>query len=963
MDTTYVKAVRRPPPALRGKPRMLVASQLLLALVIATMTGLLVLNLHERTLTAAGREQAGLALVLADQAERAFEAVELVQGVIDERLQAEGVRTPDALRQIMSTAAMREELRRRVRPLPQLDAIIISDAAGNVINSSRPGFSPASSINVADRDFFAGLRDHRERTLFISEPVQARATGNWAVYIARKVAGREGEFLGTIQGAVELSYFERLYQSVAPGPESSIALSRQDGRLLARYPHIDLAAEPTLATSQPFEFLNVTGAKKVEVRTTGALDGRERLVAARALVHYPIVVTVTQTISSLLAEWRKQAIYLAASAIILELLVAGVGMLMLRQFRSHRMLNGARAAAAEAEASRRGAEAELAIAHERERADRALRVQNIRFGAALDNMSQSLCLFDASDRLVFGNARHGEMFALPVSRLLPGTSLESLLNPADGESNLSQSDLESMRRSIANLKAAGVRAAFIRDLADGRTLAGTFVRVENEGWLVTFEDITERRQAADKITHMAHHDALTGLPNRILFHARLTEAVARSRRGEPCAVLYLDLDHFKAVNDTLGHPVGDALLQEVTIRLLTHVRKLDTMARLGGDEFAIVQSSVNQPHDALALATRLIEELGLPYEIDGQQVLIGTSIGIALVPEDGQDPDQILKNADMALYGAKADGRGRYRFFTPEMDARMQARRILEIDLRRALTTDQFALFYQPLVNLRTGSVIGFEALMRWFHPDRGMISPADFIPLAEEIGLLVPLGKWALRQACLDAMSWPGPMKVAVNVSVTQFSGRTLVEDVAAALAESRLDPARLELEITETVMLEETDAVLLILHQLRNLGVGIAMDDFGTGYSSLSYLRRFPFSKVKIDRSFVAGLGKGGDCEAIVAAVIKLCATLGMTVLAEGVETEDQLQRLHAVNCGEAQGYLFSRPCPTDKVAALCRMLSQRVLEVASDRAPTFEHMPRLAAAGPVRNERRGETMAVRA
>ncbi len=305
-------------------------------------------------------------------------------------------------------------------------------------------------------------------------------------------------------------------------------------------------------------------------------------------------------------------------------------------------------------------------------------------------------------------------------------------------------------------------------------------------------------------------------------------------------------------------------------------------------------------------------------------MLLGTSVGIVLAPTDGEDPDQILKNADLALYRAKAEGRGRYRFFTPEMDARMQERRTLEIDLRNALVAGEFELFYQPLVNLKSGLVTGFEALMRWFHPRRGMIPPTDFIPLAEEIGLLIPLGEWALRRACLDAAKWPDKIKVAVNVSATQFASRTLVEDVITALAVSGLEPERLELEITETVMLDETHSILAILHRIRDLGVGIAMDDFGTGYSSLNYLRRFPFSKVKIDRSFVEGLGQGGDCDAIVAAITDLCSTLGMIALAEGVETEDQLQRLRAANCREAQGYLFSPPRPVSEVPALCRRLA---------------------------------------
>jgi len=332
-------------------------------------------------------------------------------------------------------------------------------------------------------------------------------------------------------------------------------------------------------------------------------------------------------------------------------------------------------------------------------------------------------------------------------------------------------------------------------------------------------------------------------------------------------------------------------------------------------------------------AERLIEAIAMPYDLSGHHVTIGTSIGIAVFPGDGESPDELLKNADMALYSAKAEGRGRYRFFEPEMDALMQARRTLELDLRKALLAEEFEVWYQPLMNIKSGMVSGFEALLRWRHSARGQVTPAEFIPLAEDIGLIIPLGRWVLFQACSDAAGWPGNMKVAVNVSVVQFGSHTLVEDVAAALAASGLDPDRLELEITETVMLDDTDAILVILHQLRDLGVGIAMDDFGTGYSSLSYLRRFPFSKVKIDRSFIEGLGNGGDCDAIVKAVTELCETLGMATVAEGVETEEQLQQLRAGNCGEAQGYLFSKPRPAAEVASMCRRLNQAAMADAAD------------------------------
>jgi diguanylate cyclase (GGDEF)-like protein len=402
--------------------------------------------------------------------------------------------------------------------------------------------------------------------------------------------------------------------------------------------------------------------------------------------------------------------------------------------------------------------------------------------------------------------------------------------------------------------------------------------------------------------------------------------VARSHRGESSAIMFLDLDHFKAVNDTLGHPVGDALLREVTRRLTKEVREIDTVARLGGDEFAVVQAKLNKPDGTATLAQRIIDVVSAPYMLDGQEVTIGTSIGIACAPEDGTDPDQLLKNADMALYQAKAAGRGVFRHFEAEMDIRMRARRKLETDLRKALADGELRVFYQPLVNLKTLRVCGFEALVRWFHPTRGLIPPTEFVAVAEEIGLIMELGDWVLRQACRDAVTWPGRLKVAVNLSPIQLGRSLVVADISDALHESGLSPDRLELEITETAMLEDTGAVLVTLHQIRDLGVRIAMDDFGTGYSSLSYLLRFPFNKVKIDRSFIEGVGQGGDSDVIVAAVINLCIALGMTITAEGVATVQQLTYIARRHCTEAQGYLFSKPRPAADVPDMIRHSEQQ-------------------------------------
>jgi diguanylate cyclase (GGDEF)-like protein len=907
-----------------GRPIMLlIAGHIALGLLVAITTGVLVIQARQTALAEATRTLASLALVLADQAERAFEAVDLAQTDFVRRVQSDGVETPDEFRARMSSLAIHRDLSRQGGMLPQLEDIALIDAGGYFINISQVW--PVPENNVANRQYFKTLQADPGRQTSVIELVQDGTSGGWQIAIARGITGWNGVFLGVAVATVRMSYFEKFYQTVSAADETTIVLFQKDGMLLARYPHLDHTIGKLFGTGGITGYLAAKGQNAGVVLQNSIVDGLERVIAGHSLAHYPMVVASSATTSIILVAWRRQATYLIGTAFILELAMFIVVLLMSRWLRANRLLNKARGANARAEAR-------LLLAHERERADHELGIQNVRFRAALNNMSQALLMFDASGGLIVANGRHVEMFG---ARAAPeaGATIETMLGRALNNSNLAQTDVDSMSVSMRQLKTAGVPATRIRQLADGRTLSVNFVPVEGDGWLLTLEDITERRQAEARIAHMAHHDALTGLPNRSRFHDKLTEAVARSHRGEPCAVLYLDLDQFKAVNDTLGHPVGDALLREVTVRLLREVRETDTVARLGGDEFAIVQSAVDQPEHVTALAKRLIEAIGLPYELSGHRVTIGTSIGIAIFPGDGEDPDQLLKNADMALYSAKADGRGRYRFFEPEMDALMQARRRLEVDLRKALVEEQFEVWYQPLMNIKTRSVSGFEALLRWNHRDRGMVAPADFVPLAEDIGLIIPLGRWVLSRACSDAMTWPGDMKVAVNVSVVQFGSHTLVEDVAAALKASGLDPKRLELEITETVMLEDTDAILVILHQLRGLGVGIAMDDFGTGYSSLSYLRRFPFSKVKIDRSFIEGLGHGGDCDAIVNAVTELCETLGMATLAEGVETEDQLRQLEAGNCGEAQGYLFSKARPASEVAEMCDRLNQEALADAAD------------------------------
>jgi diguanylate cyclase (GGDEF)-like protein len=531
-------------------------------------------------------------------------------------------------------------------------------------------------------------------------------------------------------------------------------------------------------------------------------------------------------------------------------------------------------------------------------------------------------MFDRDNRVTVANRHYIEMYRLSPDLVRPGCSLRRLLEARQAVGTFG----ESIESYMAHQAAEGIIARKTPELPDGRVMSVVNTRMSDGGWVSTHEDITEQRRAEQRIAHMAGHDALTGLPNRLLFREGMEQALAAPDRENSVAVLSIDLDCFKEVNDTHGHPAGDALLRGVADRLRRCVGD-GMVARLGGDEFAMIRVGAQSDEDVLLLAERILKTLGEPMKVEGHDIRVGSSIGIAIAPAHGDDPDELLKHADTALYRAKADGRRTFRLFEPEMNIRALARRSLEADLRGALDRGEFELHYQPFVNLVSNQVTGFEALIRWHHRDKGLISPADFIPLAEETGLINPIGDWVLRQACMDAAEWPAGLQIAVNLSPVQLTNRALPRFVILALAAAGLDPKRLELEITETALLKDDEALLASLHHLRALGVRIAMDDFGTGYSSLKYLRSFPFDKIKIDRSFVKELGIRSDCAAIVRAVAELGRSLAMTTTAEGVETEAQLAHLKKEGCTEVQGYLFSKPRPAGELASLISTLEKRL------------------------------------
>jgi diguanylate cyclase (GGDEF)-like protein len=854
----------------------------LIALALAAI-GVTAWSLRSDQIDAGIRETDRIATLLADQTRHSVAAIDAALEDVKSRVVSPGIDTPDDFSRAVDTKDVFDFLTARLRPLPLATVITVQASDGQLINSTRQW--PRSDANFADRDYFKHFRAVDDPDIFVSLPVTSRLVGTWTLYFSKRINAQNGQFAGIVSVGVEIKYFANIYESVGLVSGQTFLLFRKDGTLLWRYPESNPRPGSKLPANSRFH--DVVRAGGGHFRSSGFFDNGVRLVSIRPLANYPLTVNVALLESSVLASWNRRMLAIGAGT----LLVVCCAGFLLRDWAKQlgRLI---------------ASEAQLA------KSSRELKKARDRLDAAMNNVPQGLCMFDAAMRLTVSNARYVEMYGLCADDARPGFLLRDMLLRRAARGSFSADPDQYIAHLRAQL-ARGTPFRAVTHLQDGRVISVQNQPAPGGGWVAMHEDVTERQRAEAQIAHMARHDALTDLPNRAYFSEEMDKLLARLREGGTQFNVFLfDLDLFKNVNDSLGHPIGDELLKAIAGRLRGAPLGGYTAARFGGDEFAILQAEEgDQRENAVVLAKRLQATLCEPYQIEGHQIVIGISIGIARAPGHGTSQIELLKNADLALYRAKS-GRLGYQFYEPEMDSEARLRRELEIDLREAVAKQQFVLHYQTIVDVTSRRVCGVEALVRWSHPGRGLLGPDRFVPIAEETGLIIPIGEWILRQACRDATAWPADVRLAVNLSPVQFRSGNLLSCVTDALVEADLSPARLELEVTESVLLENNAESLAVLHQLKASGVHIVLDDFGTGYSSLSYLRMFPFDK--IDRSFVGEFSNRADCAAIVCAVTGLGRTLQLDTTAEGVETAEQFELLRAAGCTQAQGFLFSRSVP---------------------------------------------------
>jgi len=771
---------------------------------------------------------------------------------------------------------------------PKLDLLIFSNAAGEVIFGS--GGKTNSKINIADREFFARLRDNPDVGMVVEKPFVGKIGEH--LLFARRLYGPEVAFGGVIVAGISIERLQKLFSKLNIGPHGKVLLRAPNLETIVNYSPrqatgTDLDQQRQLTTLR--EHLKAEELSGVFTATDPG-ENVERTVAFRHIGLYPLLITVSVSSEDYLTEWRNEAVKVVSFVMLFLLVSIAVAWQLLRSWQH------------------------------RARAYQMLRDSEERLRLLAENASDTISRFDHNGIYLDVSKSASRLLGF-LENDLRGHPIKDFIHPEDMPA------LAAARRALMESTDPQILAHRHRH-RDGRYIwiESNIQAIRDDAndvteFVAVSRDITERKQADARIEFMAHHDPLTKLPNRLLGRDRVELSIARAERGNlKVAVLFLDLDQFKKVNDSLGHAVGDALLQSVTVRLLARLRDSDTLCRQGGDEFLILLEDLREAEVASRVASTVLESLTMPFVIDERELYISGSIGIAVYPDDGHDFDTLLKKADTAMYHAKESGRNAFRFFSEQMNVDTTEYLNLCNGLRRALERRQFVLHYQPQINLRTGDVVGVEALIRWQHPDIGLVPPGRFIPVAEDSGLIVPIGAWVLAEACRQAAEWHrngfSGLVVAVNLSAAQFKRGDLLHNITSALALSQLDPSCLELELTESILISDSSKVLTTVNQLKTQGIKLSIDDFGTGYSSLAYLKRFNVDKLKIDQSFVRDISTDPNDTAIVYAIVQMARSLGLTTIAEGVEDAATLATLREQGCDEAQGYFFAKPLPANEL-----------------------------------------------
>jgi diguanylate cyclase (GGDEF)-like protein len=860
------------------------------------------------------KEVRGVATVLATEIEHRVRSVDTVLRALQRRLDGFDMWSPlERNLRIPQPERFYDNIVEQLSLMPDVANVGVIDASGNLIMSSVSWPPPA--INYTDRQYFIDLREHDDDRLSIGTPVFSRTTGLKAVIFARRLNDPTGNFAGVVYIGAHYSHFEALYRAIRLSPGQSFSIMRSDGASLVNsLDGADRVGASALAAAHRREAARRGGAGQLFPEV---FDQVKHWVALEPVKGFPLLVSIASPEHLILEKWRSRAALMALGTGILLIFATLLLRTMARQYqclsRSQGELVEKTNALESINARLRASEAEL-------------KTQNGLFDAAINNMTSGLAMFDADGNLVVCNERYRKMYEASEEDVRPGRSLRDIVAGRMRKESADCVDA-AIDDIMERVSSPGANAHEYAN-ASGRIYSIVNCPMANGGWVSTHEDVTDIRASEARIRRMAHTDLLTGICNRFSFIDRLEEAQQRLHGEGRCfSLLMLDLDRFKDVNDSLGHAAGDILLKETAQRLRAALRATDIVARLGGDEFAIIQGPPRTPsaggdrdtkirEHTIMLANRIVELVSQPYDIDGRKVVVGVSVGIAIAPIDGVAPDELLKKADLALYRVKADGRNGYAMFDVELAQAADERHRLEVDLRQGLTRDEFKLHYQPVATIGTRRVCGMEALVRWRHPTLGLVTPDRFISLAEDTGLITSLGKWIIHAACMEAVHWPSDIKLAINISPVQLKKSNLFDVILCALVESGLPPERLEIEITERVLLDKSGDHLSTLRQLQDLGVSIALDDFGTGYSSLSYLKQFHFDKIKIDRSFISEVLEKPECAAIICAVIGMGRALNIATVAEGVETEEQMLMLCAAGLDQVQGWLIGRPVPAPEL-----------------------------------------------